>query len=95
MLENIHICNVIEVLTFENAKGKMENFMSILGGWMWRPKNLELFSMIKFIEELQVKIFVVTPLLSTPSPSLNSDILAICKSINKSYIYNNAAMSGA
>jgi len=61
----------------------MENFISILGERIWRPKNLDLFSTIKFMEQLHVRIFVVTPVLSTPSPSLNSGILAICKSIKQ------------
>lgn len=78
-------CIIIDILTFEKAKGKMENFISILGGRMRRPKNLDLFSTIKFMEQLHVRIFVVTPVLSTPSPSLNSGILAIYKSIKKPY----------
>lgn len=64
--------------TCEKANGKTVKDIWMRGGWMWRRKNLDLLSIPKLMEQLQLKIFVDTPLLSTPSPSLNSRTLSIC-----------------
>ena len=69
-------------LTIDVAKGISLNDKAETTGLMWRPYTLDLIFTSRFIEQLHVRNFVVTPVLSTPSPSWNWFILSIYNHTN-------------